>query len=481
MAYKLKKTDIAIITVLIIIAAAVLLKTEIVKPPITPHTPEIEFYQDDGEDILRVISVSTETLWKDIQINGKCDRSGLSEYVVEGNELKDCEDTIILVYLPTGDTLGSFTFIPEEIPPESIVLGRVITPADQGKHYDSLIVNREWWYYTAIFSEDSELSGYSLSVSFNHMGRNDLYLTKPDLLFVTLHGPNGEEYGGIVEKERPLLGDLSPLKKPVLQVSSSDDMVRVTYEKSYIQGLEPNWHIHIEGDDIDENHDLEIDLQIFAPSAPIWTHSNRPIQNSNAKIATYMFMGCEVDGTVSIDGFEYIVKGSGHHEHTWASGLLTKSLIKGWDWSHMTLENGWNIYYSNYYLASQYKSSKETSITPFSTCIVTTDQGKKITILDNVDIKITKSEKVFVLLNIPVQTNIVADTSPSQVFLQSSDISLNLQINSENTLDKSWKRLSYVGMKIGQSTITGKISWDDDNGEHNIDLNGVGTIWNMRH
>ena len=38
-------------------------------------------------------------------------------------------------------------------------------------------------------------------------------------------------------------------------------------------------------------------------------------------------------------------------------GLL-KPIIKGWDWCHMTLDNGWNIYYSNYYLTSQINTSK---------------------------------------------------------------------------------------------------------------------------
>jgi hypothetical protein len=30
------------------------------------------------------------------------------------------------------------------------------------------------------------------------------------------------------------------------------------------------------------------------------------------------------------------------------------------------------------------------------------------------------------------------------------------------------------------TTIRGTISWIDDEGNHNLDLNGVGVIWNMR-
>jgi hypothetical protein len=36
-------------------------------------------------------------------------------------------------------------------------------------------------------------------------------------------------------------------------------------------------------------------------------------------------------------------------------------------------------------------------------------------------------------------------------------------------------------MKIGRNTVTGEITWSDDDGEHEINLNGIGTIWNMRH
>jgi predicted secreted hydrolase len=313
------------------------------------------------------------------------------------------------------------------------------------------------------------------------MARNDLYYLYPDILFVALHGPDGEEYGGILERERPLLGDYSFIRDPVLQASYSDDMFRVSFEKSYAQGQEPNWHVHIEGDDIDEeDHKILMDLQFYAPSSPLWIHSNRPIQNSKANIASYVFIGCDVTGTVEIDGFSYNVEGVGHHEHSWASGVITKTLIRGWDWCHMKMDNGWNIYYSNYYFLPQVKLTKETKINPLSTLLVTTDQGEKITILDDMEISILQSDKIFPFLNIPVDTQISATSSTTQILMKTFKIHLDLNIKAENTLDHKWQRLAYVGMKIGRSIVSGTITWTDNNGDHNVELNGITTIWNMR-
>ena len=94
---------------------------------------------------------------------------------------------------------------PPPTPPESITMGymRAVSPEDEGVHFDKINICREWWYFSAVFDENSDLTGWVVSISFNHMARGDLIGTsKPDLLVITLHGPNGEEYGGMINKER---------------------------------------------------------------------------------------------------------------------------------------------------------------------------------------------------------------------------------------------------------------------------------------
>ena len=486
MSTKIKKIDAIIVVILIIIAGAVLFNVGYVKPPYEPETPKIEFIQDDAQKILRVIGVDTEVLWEDIQIDGdNFDTSGLGEEVVIGNEITNCEGTITLYFSPTGDSLGSWTFTPKIILPASITLppDRTTNPKAEGEHYKDFMVNREWWYYSAVFSSDSQLPGWTLSVSFNYMARNDLGWTKPDMLFVVLTSPQGERYGGISERDRPILGPYAILKDPVLQATSSDAGFRVSFEDSYVQGRFPNWRLHIEGDNIDSNnHKLLIDLQFFAPSSGYWTHNNRIIDNSKAKIASYIFLGCEVSGTIKIDDINYNVKGTGHHEHTWSSGsILSKVLIRGWDWCQITMDNGWNIYYSKYYLTTQLRSTKESDIDILTNLIITTDQGRKLTILEDVNVKILQSNDVLMLLKMPVETEIKATTSLKQIILNSYNRKLDLNLKAENVLDNTWKKISPVSMRLGRNTATGTITWSDDYGDHEVVLNGIGTIWNMRH
>ena len=485
MSSKLKKIDAIIIVALLIIAGAVLIKVGYVEPPIVPITPEIEFYRDDAEKILRVVNVDSEIYWSDIKIYGdNFDKGFLGAQVVVGDEITNCEGTITIYYKPNNDFLGSWTFTPKKKLPESITTPneRTVKPEDEGEHYKDLLVNREWWYYTAVFSKDSELPGWTLSVSFNYMSRTDILFTKPDMMFVVLTSPEGDRYSGVIEKDRPLLGSYAFLKDPVLQVTSSDKGFRVSFEDSFVQGKWPNWHLHVETNNVENGHKLLIDLQFFAPASPIWLHNNRPIDGSKAKIASYAFVGCDVSGSVEIDGFDYDVKGIGHHEHTWATGgILTKTLIRGWDWSHIKMENGWNVYYSNYYFTSQIKTSKDSKINPLGIVIVTNDQGKKITMLEDVNIKIERSDDLSLLLKIPIETIVTATPSLKQIILSGYNIKLDLNINAENTFDHSWKKLTQVGMKIGSISTTGVISWSDDYGDHEVKLDGIGTIWNMRH
>jgi predicted secreted hydrolase len=479
MKLKLRKFDVIIIVVLIIIAGGVFLKVGYIPNPIEEKTPKIEFIRNDEKNQLIVSSVSTEVLWEDINITGDCDKSFLTKYVHEGDIIDKCRGTISIRYIPKDIPLGTWSFKELEELPNSVLSGneRDVSPEDEGPHYQKALVAREWWYYSAVFGSDSDLAGWTLSVSFNHMSRNDLYIEKPDILVVTLISPDGEKYGGIVSRERPILGIL---RNPSLEASGSSKDFKVTFEDSYVKGRNPNWHLHVEGEDIDEKNDIIIDLQYFAPSSPYWTFSNAPFDKSNGNIASYIFTGCEISGTIKINGFSYSASGIGHHEHTWISGILSKRIFRGWDWCHMQLDNGWNIYYSNYYLLPQLKSIKESKINPFSNLIITTNQGETLTKLENVDIEITESDTLFLLLNIPISSRVNAGTSPTQVVLNSYEIKLDINIKAENTYDHTWKRLSYVGMKIGGCSVSGKISWIDDV-EHEVELSGIGTIWNMRH
>lgn len=477
MKFSLRKIDTIVIVALVIIAGMVFLKVGYIPSPVEKKPPKVEFIQDDVNNKLIVSFVSTDILWSDIEIKGDCDTSLLGEYVLEGDEIINCRGTITITHIPTGTCFGTWGFKEIEKLPASLTPGlRDISPNDEGPHYHNLMVSREWWYYTALLNSGCDLPGWTVSISFNHMARNDLYFDKPDMLVAILQDPDGNTYGGIIDKERPL----GILREPSLNAEGSSKGFKVSFERSFIQGKAPNWRIYIDGRDIDPKNDITIDLQYFAPSPGIWLFNSKILDKSDANTGSYVFLGCEVKGSIKINGIVYRVEGIGHHEHTWTSSLIVKSFIDGWDICHVKLDNGWIVYYYNYYITSQLKSTLTSKINPFSEIIITTDHGETVTLLENIDVEIVESDKVFLFLNIPSKISVTAKAGLAQVILSPYNIKLNIDINADKTYAHEWKRLAHVGMKLGRVDVSCKLSWND-NGEHNIETTGIGAIWLMRH
>jgi predicted secreted hydrolase len=440
--------------------------------------PDIVFVKDEGNDTLTVISVSEKVLWNDIRIEGDCDKSLLGRYIKEGDIITNCVGLISIYHKPTATLLYTYKFEPAPKLPTSLLTGnsRDVSPKDEGVHFDNILNDREWWYYTVVFDEDSDLPGWTATIGFMHMAWGDLRLTfKPDIQVVTLHSPDGKEYGGLTNKQRREI--LGIFGTPTLEAKTPG--IDLKYDASWVLGKAPEWHVHAEDKNIDTENEIIIDLDYFSPSSPLWIHSNRLLDKGEGNMASYIFTGCEVTGKVILDGVEYNVKGRGHHEHSWSLGV-TKFVIKGWDWSHMVLDNGWNIFYSKYYLTNQRIDTKITKINPYAYVIITTDQGETFTLLDNVDIITKQSDRLFLLLKMPSEFVISAKPSTTQVLLKSYNIKIDINIIAQNTYVKTWKFPTYVGMKIGMNSVTGSIKWNDDEGTHEIELDGIGTIWNMR-
>ena len=369
-------------------------------------------------------------------------------------------------------------------PPTSFIPSyrRDVSPEDEGVHFDKIRIAREWWYYSAVFNDkDSELKNWSVQISFNHMARGDLIGTlKPDLLVVTLYGPDGETFGGMINKKRYL----GILNSGTLIASSPG--VNVEFENSWAEGEYPDWHVHAEDRDIDDVHEIVIDLDYHANSLPLWTIGSRAFDESKSSIANYLFTGIEVVGNVEIDGQEFEVKGIGHHEHSWTPNAIQRGSVNGWDWFHMTLDNGWNIYVSNYYPTPQAITSKLPKINPLGTFLITADNGESITELRNIDLVITRADnQIFPFVKMPVDFNIIAKPSLNPIYLISQSLLfgtntlLDVDIEVKNAINKAWKFPTYLGMKVGMCEIEGTLSWSNE-GEHEIPIHGIGVSWSMR-
>jgi hypothetical protein len=478
---KLKKIDAVIIIVMIIISVTIFYQVGYKTDEEENIIPIIEFIKDDESDTIFVNSVSNEIFWKDIEIEGACDKSGLGRYISEGDQITNCEGTINIKYIPTNTVLFTVIFSPTPKLPTSILLSnyRDVSPEDEGAHFKTILNTREWWYYTVIFDKDSELPGWSAFIGFCHLSWGDLKGTfKPDLMIITLHSPDGKKYGGMINKDRGGVLGLGILGNEGLEASTPG--VDLKFDDSWAKGEAPNWHIHAEDNEIDEENEIILDFDFFSTSTPLWLHSNKLIDKGEGVIANYIFTGCEVTGEIILNGIKYDVKGIGHHEHSWSPGFL-KIIIDGWDQCHISLDNGWNIYYSNYYITKQRLDTKTTIINPYAKIIITTDKGETLTLLENIDLTIQESDRLFLLLKMPTSISVKAKPNPlTQILLYTYGINLDLKIINKNTYDKTWKIPTYVGMKVGLNTVNGIIKWNDDDGSHEININGTGTIWNMR-
>lgn len=293
---------------------------------------------------------------------------------------------------------GNNTTIPMVLPmpPASLIPScrRDVTAADEYVHFDDLRVSREWWYFTAVFNDtESALQNWGVAVSFAHMARGDLFGTnKPDLLVVSLLGNGSEAYGGLINKQHYL----GILRQGTLIAETPG--VNIQFEDSWAEGSYPGWHLYADSQDIDSSHQIVVDLQYQAVSLPIWTYGPRAFNNTDGELDSYAILGCEVTGTVTIDGTVFQVKGTGTHEHTWTPHLVFHASLKSWDWFSFTIDNGWTIYSTNYQSTLQVLSGQD----PFSTFMITPDQGSTITELKDITLTITQeNQKVFPLVKMP--------------------------------------------------------------------------------
>ena len=388
----------------------------------------------------------------------------------------------------SGDNNTTTTPLPPEIlpiPPTSLIPAyrRDVSAADEGVHFSELRVAREWWYFNAVFNDSaSQLNNWAVAVSFNHMARGDLLGTnKPDLLVVSLLGNSSEAYGGMINKEHYL----GILKEGTLVADTPG--VKVSFENSWAEGTYPRWHVHAEDLDIDSAHVIVIDLEYTAQSLPLWVFGSRAFDKSEGEVANYIILGCEVSGTVSIDGQTFTVKGTGSQEHSWTPNAITRLAIGGWDWMSFTLDNGWEIYEASYLPNPQAVSGALPRLNPFGTLLITTDHGTTVTELKDVNLRITKKdEKVFPLVKLPARFSLEADPSLDPLYLVSQGLLFGTKTTLKGDIDishattKIWKFPSYVGMKIGYCSIDGTISWTDTDGDHSVPIHGVGVSWDMR-
>jgi len=411
--------------------------------------------------VVVLLVVSAMVVWKAGYLTPLLQPSPPSSSTTPGNQ------AMVPIVLPT--------------PPASLIPSsrRDVSAADEGVHFDDLRVSREWWYFTAVFNDTtSMLQNWGIAVSFAHMARGDLFGTnKPDLFVVNLLGNGSEAYGGLINKEHYL----GILREGTLLAETPG--VKLQFESSWVEGVYPDWHLHADSQDIDSSHQIIIDLQYHAVSLPVWTYGPRAFNDTGGELDSYVVLDCEIIGSVMIDNTAFQVKGTGTHEHAWTPHLVLRASLKSWDRFVFTLDNGWTIYSTTYEPSLQALSRQD----PFCSFLLASDKGNTITELKDVTLTVTRQdEKVFPFVKMPNAFLMEAYPSNnlsylvSQSMLYGSDLSLRDDIQVTHSINKIWRFPTYLGMKIGYCTLTGMLSWDDEDGTHEMTIQGVGISWSMR-
>jgi hypothetical protein len=200
----------------------------------------------------------------------------------------------------------------------------ILTPVDEGPHFNRILPMREWWYFNVVFDRsNSELRNWSAMISFNYMSKS---FDKPDILFITLYDDQNNTYGGMINRERGALRAIG-------------NGINITYEDSWARGSYPSWHLHIEDGEADEIHEIIFDLNFQAECSPYWIVMNSGCGFPRSPLGYYSVISCDVKGIVFIDGDSYEIHGTGYHDHTWILYLIGRASYL-WDWFSVHFDNG---------------------------------------------------------------------------------------------------------------------------------------------
>jgi len=239
------------------------------------------------------------------------------------------------------------------------------TPHDEGDHYP---VMKEWWT-TEILFKTKDKREWNLMASFAYKMEDKSCFFQYVLFDIT-----SKKY--VAHKD---------IDDKIEKLSHKKNKVDLRYENSTLQGLYPNYKIHIE----DKEQNVTIDAMYKARALPHWIAQD--INNGYLPIGlNYYRYGfcpdCDVTGTLKFKGKSYKIEGKGYLEHAygnwsyraplqrlsglrktistyinlgkwWLSqnkphipktvGFTTENNVFGYDWIWGIFDNGWCLFYGN--------------------------------------------------------------------------------------------------------------------------------------
>ncbi|MFW6121588.1 MAG: hypothetical protein ACOC80_11915, partial [Petrotogales bacterium] len=312
----------------------------------------------------------------------------------------------------------------------------ILEASDESPHK---ISRREWWYFNVFFNHPkSDLQNWAMIISFNKMARNDIRFLKRDNLFIILYDDVGSCYNfNTLDKQRGTLQDDEPA-------------VNIMFEKSWVRGKYPNWHIHVTND----LGDFVADLDFNADFMPVWVEGRSSNLLIGGRIAgDYYIPRCKVEGDILWQDKEYKVCGVGYHDHVWETNI-PRLITRGWEWFNLHFDNGWEMYISKFNLR-RFRDI-------YSGALIISPNNRNLVEFNKFEITTLESAS---------PPELPSMIYPKKIHLEAKrdDMVLILDIDIYNTCEIVWKK-ARTGMFEGTSNAKGTFSWS----VHTVELNGYG-------
>ena len=240
------------------------------------------------------------------------------------------------------------------------------TPEDEGDHYPSM---KEWWVIETLFKTLDDNKKWSLKGSMAYE------LETPSCFIINL------------------LFDVTS-NKCVIHKAFNDDIKKFIHKKNKIDlkynnftinGLYPDYHLHIEDDDTA----FTADIKLIAKILPHWsaqdsTNGYLPIGLDNYRYG--WLLNCDLTGFIKLNNDKHEIKGKGYLEHAWGNwsysnpfqrlsdiqktvstyghlfnwwvsnhkpkipdkiAFTTENNPFGYDWFWSIFDNEWSVFYGN--------------------------------------------------------------------------------------------------------------------------------------
>ncbi|MGL1892585.1 MAG: hypothetical protein OCD02_13225 [Spirochaetaceae bacterium] len=181
---------------------------------------------------------------------------------------------------------------------------------EDGMRTDGKSGSYEWWYIDAEFHD-----GTTIVVTFYTKDGFDVPGAARPTATIDVTKPNGEKVLGKVNESDGTI------------ITASRDLANVQIKDSFLKYVDGDYHLYYKDDAIEYDVIMESKLPMWRPDTGHWYFSN-----DTDYFAWFVAQpSSEITGTLTVNGVEQHLEGTGYHDHNWGNISMDK-VINHWYW-----------------------------------------------------------------------------------------------------------------------------------------------------